>query len=110
MKKKGWKRIVKSVQARSGLLIVVVAAALVELVSVVQYLYAREGIRQEVQQRAESELRVKSLEIKNMMTSVEVALQNMAWAVEQNIDTMRSISVLPSPAFKAAMLFTVGGS
>ena len=86
MKKKGWKRIVKSVQARSGLLIVVVAAALVELVSVVQYLYAREGIREEVQQRAESELRVKSLEIKNMMTSVEVALQNMAWAVEQNID------------------------
>ncbi len=24
--------------------------------------------------------------------------------------TMRSISVLPSPAFRAAMLFTVGGS
>ncbi len=86
MNKKGWERIVRSVQARSGLLIVILAAALVELVSVVQYLYAREGIRQEVQQRAESELRMKSLEIKNMMTSVEVALQNMAWAVEQNID------------------------
>ena len=86
MKKGFGRRIINGLQAHSGLLVVIVAAILVELVSIIQYMYAREGIRQEVQQRAESELRVKSLEIKNVMTSVEVAVKNMVWAVEQNVD------------------------
>ena len=80
------RRIINGLQAHSGLLVVIVAAILVELVSIIQYLDTREGIRQEVQQRAESELHVKRLEIKNVMTSVEVAVENMAWVVEQNID------------------------
>ena len=40
------------------------------------------GIRQEVEHRAESELKAKSLEIRNVMNVVEVAVENMAWAVE----------------------------
>jgi sigma-B regulation protein RsbU (phosphoserine phosphatase) len=48
----------------------------------VQYYYAKEGIRQEVEHRAESELKAKSLEIRNVMNVVEVAVENMAWAVE----------------------------
>ena len=58
---------------RWSLIVVILSAALIELVCILQFWYAREGIRNEVRQRAESELKMKGLEIKNIMTAVEVA-------------------------------------
>ncbi len=75
----------KSLRTKSSLAIIVTAAVLVEITSGIQYYFAKEGIREEVEHRAESELRAKSLEIRNVMNMVEVAVENMAWAVEQRL-------------------------
>ncbi|MBR7086348.1 MAG: SpoIIE family protein phosphatase [Prevotella sp.] len=76
----------KSFQTKSTLIIIFTAAVLIETTSLVQYFYAREGIREGVQQRAESELAVRNLKINNVMNAVEVAVQNMAWIVELSLD------------------------
>ena len=75
----------ESLRHWSSLAIIITAGVLVEATTAVQYYYAKEGIRQEVEHRAESELRAKSLEIRNVMNVVEVAVENMAWAVEQRL-------------------------
>lgn len=80
-----WNRLKNGLRESWGLLLIIFSAVLIELVCVLQFWYAREGIRGEVQQRAESELNQKSLEIKNITTSVEVAVNNMVWLVEQNL-------------------------
>ncbi len=84
-----------SLRSKSSLAIIVMAAALVELTSAVQLFYAKKGIQDEVEHRAESELRAKSLEIQNVMNVVKVAVENMAWAVEQRLaqpDSMVAIT------------------
>ena len=78
--------------SRSSLAIIIVAAVLVEVTSAVQYWFAREGIREEVQQRAETELKVKSLEIQKVMVAVEAVVQNSLWEVEQHIDQPDSLA------------------
>ena len=75
----------ESLRHWSSLAIIITAGVLVEATTAVQYYYAKQGIRQEVEHRAESELKAKSLEIRNVMNVVEVAVENMAWAVEQRL-------------------------
>ena len=79
------KIIPESLRHWSSLAIIITAGVLVEATTAVQYYYAKEGIRQEVEHRAESELKAKGLEIRNVMNVVEVAVENMAWAVEQRL-------------------------
>jgi len=89
---KAWR---KSLKTKSTLAIIVTAGVLIEATSAVQYWFASNGIREEVQRRAESELRVRNLEIRNVMNAIEVAVANMKWAVEQNTanpDTMYPIT------------------
>ena len=82
----------EALRSKGGLAIIVTAAVLVEVTSAVQYFFAREGIREEVERRAQSELWAKSLEIRNVMTAVEVAIGNMAWAVEAELSRPDSIT------------------
>lgn len=85
----------KALRSKSSLSIIITAAVLVEATSAVQYFFAKKGIQEEVEHRAESELRAKSLEIQNVMTTVEVAVENMAWAVEQRLsqpDSMMAVT------------------
>lgn len=70
---------------RSSLALIIIAALLVELTSAIQFWFAGEGIREEVQQRAETELKVKSLEIQKVMAVVETAVNNTVWEVEQQV-------------------------
>ena len=79
----------KSLQTRSSLAIIVTAAILIELTVAIQYWYAKRGIEEEVVRRAKSELTVESLEIQNVMTSVEVGVKNHVWVIEacSNIPT-----------------------
>jgi len=81
----------KSLQKKSTLAIIITAAVLIEVTSVVQYWYASKNIRQEVQHRAENELRIKSLEIERVMTGVEVAVDNMKWLMEQHLTQPDSV-------------------
>ena len=50
---------------KTSIAIIAVAAILLEATSLIQYWYSREGIREEVVHRAQTELKVKSLTIKN---------------------------------------------
>ena len=52
----GWDKL----QARSSIMLLIVAAVIVEVMGAVQYIFARDGIRQEVKQRARTEIRMSS--------------------------------------------------
>lgn len=76
----------KSLKTKSTLAIIITAGVLIEATSAIQYWFASSGIKEEVRNRAESELRVRNLQIQNVMNAIEVAVANMKWSVEQNID------------------------
>ena len=83
------------VKKKIGIVILVVAAVLLEVTSLVQYWFASESIREEVVHRAHSELKVKSLTIQNALVAVEAAVKNMTWVVEKDLqhpDSMYSIA------------------
>ena len=81
----------ETLRSKSGWAVMVTAAVLLEVTIAVQYLFTRRGIRQEVQYRAKAELRVKNMEIHNMVTAVEVAARNTVWAVEESLGEPDSI-------------------
>lgn len=84
----------KSLQTRSTIIVLVLAAVLIELTSLVQYFYSRQGIREGLEHRAKTELQLKGLEIQRVMTAVETAAENSVWMIEKqlsNPDSVRSI-------------------
>lgn len=81
----------QTLQVRSGLAILLVAALSVQVIGAVQYIFARDGISKEVKNRARAELHVKNLEIQHEVSSVETAVGNMQWAVERSIAHKDSI-------------------
>ena len=74
----GWDKL----QARSSLMLLIVAAAVIEVMSVGQYIFTRNGIRHEVEQRARTEIKLKNMEIQNVISDVEVAVNNMQWLID----------------------------
>ncbi len=86
-----WKR---SLQVRNGLLILILAAVLIQINSAVQYFFARNGIAQEVEQLAKTELKVKNMEILQVVKSVETAVNNMSWIIERQIDKPDSLYMI----------------
>lgn len=76
----------------SGLLIILVAAIVLEAISCIQYFYSRAGIRAEAEQRAQSELRRAELEINVVMVEMEAAAKMLAAEAEQHIDNPDSIA------------------
>lgn len=84
---KTWRKL----QTRSGVLVLLTAAILMEVGSAVQYYFARNGIRNEVRQRAAFELQVKNLEIKQMLSRVETAAGNLHWVLEESIANPDSV-------------------
>ena len=77
--------------SRGSLVIIIVASLLVGLTTAIQYWYAKQGIEDDVELHAQSELHVKSLKIQNVMNEVEVAVREMAWAVERDLGNPDSI-------------------
>lgn len=75
----------KTQRTQLSVAFIVIAALLIEATTIVQYHYARAGIRDEVQHRAETELQLKNLEIQKVMTAVEVAVSSMDWMVLQRL-------------------------
>ena len=66
-------------KSRYSVAIIVTVAILLQLISTVQYFFARKGIQAEVEHKAETELRVKNLEIQKVMVAVETAISNTVW-------------------------------
>ncbi|MBQ7683371.1 MAG: SpoIIE family protein phosphatase, partial [Bacteroidaceae bacterium] len=81
----------RTLQARSGLAILVTAAVLIEVTGAVQYWFAAKGIREEAQHRAEAELQQNSQHIQGVMTAVEVAVANSIWVIEASLSQPDSI-------------------
>lgn len=82
-----WRRL----RTRSGLALLVTAALLLQVSGVVQYFFSRNGIRTEVRQRARTELMVKNLEVKRVVDSVEVAVDNLKPLLEWSVSNPDSI-------------------
>lgn len=83
----------ETLRSKSSVALIVTAAVLVELTAGIQYWYAREEIKEEMQHRAETELRVKNLEIQKVMIAVETAVGNLVWAVEKRLRQPDSLYV-----------------
>lgn len=86
MKKKGKGNGLQSLHTRSNLAMLIVAALMIQVGGAVQFFFARNGIRKEVDVRAQSEMKMKSLKIQQMLSNVESAVDNinslLQWAVE----------------------------
>lgn len=88
------KLIPKEFRSKSSLGIIFIAAVLVEATNAVQFWYAKRGIKDGVERRAKGELRAKSLEIENVTTAVEAAIDNMVWAVEAELSHPENIPAI----------------
>ena len=81
------------VSNHKGLVIIVVAALLLELISAVQYYYSHNMMEAQLSKRAESELRMKSIIIKGMLNVMENTLKEHLWDMERNISHADSMYV-----------------
>ncbi len=83
MKKLKWWH---SLHTRSSLALIIIAAVMIEVSGAVQFYFARNGIQKEVDERAQSEMKMKSLKIQKVVSSVESAVENidrlLDWSVE----------------------------
>ena len=67
---------------RSGISLIIVAAVVIEVMGAVQYLFARNSIKEAVEQVAATEVEARGLEITNMATTVEVGIANRIPMIE----------------------------
>ena len=103
-----WK---KSSNAKFSLAILITVALMVQAIIGIQYWYVQKNIRKEMNHRAQSELKVKSLEIQNILNAVEVAVKNQAWDAEFLIDKPDSMySVVQRLVLQNEQIIGVGVS
>ena len=81
----------ETLSSKSSVAIIVIVAAMLELIFIVDYWFASKGIREDVEHRAEAELRVKNLEIQKVMVAVETAIANTVWAAERVLEQPDSL-------------------
>lgn len=78
--------IASSLKSRRGLLIIIVAALLLELISAIQYYYAHSLLEGELEQRVLTELKVKTFMMRQTLNSAEQTLQEHLWDIQNNLD------------------------
>ena len=106
-KRRNWFR---SLQARSSISLLIVAAVMIQISGAVQFYFARNGIRKEVDERARTEMSMRSLEIRQRVTNVESAVDNvdmiLSWVVDnpQNIYPMLEEFVNSNPSIRGCAL------
>lgn len=76
----------RSWRALSAIAIILLAGALIELLSLVQYNYAHSLVKEELDYRIENELTIKSIRVKGMLKSSEKMVKNYLWPVQRQID------------------------
>lgn len=76
---------------RKGLLIIITAALLLELLSGMQYYYTHNLMENELEKRAELELTMKAILIKNALNSAEDILKNHIWDIRENLSQPDSV-------------------
>ena len=71
---------------RRGLLIIVIAALMLEMLSGAQFYLTRNIMADELELRAESELTLKAILIKSHLNDAEKLLRNCVWQIEANLN------------------------
>ena len=74
-----------------GVVIIVTAALLLELVSIIQYYYTQNMLESELDRNAENELRTKAIIIRNMLNLMEKTLHEHLWDLKRNINNPDSL-------------------
>ena len=80
-----WGRLRKHLKTHAGLTVIVVAAILLQGISSVQYYYTRSLLADELETRAESELSIKAVIVKNLLSMSENSLSGHIWDLKRNI-------------------------
>ena len=70
---------------KPNILLLIIVAMLVQGITIIQYFFALNGIRDGMELRARGELNAKRLEIQRVTEGVEIAVRNMVWAVEKDL-------------------------
>ena len=78
-------KISKTLKGHKNVLFIIAAALLVELFSAAQYYYAHNLLEEELDHRAESELRVKAILIKGILNVMEKTVGEHMWDIRRNI-------------------------
>lgn len=78
-------------RTRGGILILVVAAVVLEGTACVQYFYSRSALRYEAEQRAKTELKRAELEIEKHTIEMETAAKALAMLAEKHVNCPDSI-------------------
>ena len=80
--------------ARRGLLLVIIAALTLEATALVQFFYSQKTIREEANQRAESQLESTQNKIMDIINQAESAVRNSAWLAQWSLqypDSLQSV-------------------
>ena len=85
------KHFILSLRRRKGLLIVITAALLLELLSFAQYHYMHDLMEENLEKHAEMELTLKAILIKSTLRSTEDILRNHIWDIRENLSQPDSI-------------------
>ena len=75
----------KKFQKNTGLTVIILAAILLQGISAVQYYYTRSLLADELEKRAESELSIKAVVVKNLLNMSENSLSGHIWDLKRNI-------------------------
>ena len=73
----------KNLRTRVSMAILITAAVFMLSISGFQQLYARKQIKKSLEHTAEMELIIKTLDIRSILESVELAVKNHEWEIEQ---------------------------
>lgn len=74
-----------------GLVIIITAALLIQVISGIQYLHTHQILEDELENRAESELMMKATLIKSTLNSNEDILKNHVWDLQRNLSSPDSM-------------------
>jgi hypothetical protein len=85
------KRLLRVLRANTSLSVIIAAAILLQLISAVQYYYTRGQLAEELEKRAESELTIKAIIVKNTLKMSENALNGHILNLQRNITNQDAI-------------------
>lgn len=70
---------------KNAVYVILAAAVLLLMILLTQYWFAHRGILEGAKNHAQDELQIKRMAIEKKLTLVEAAVDNMVWAVEENL-------------------------
>ena len=98
-----------------GLLLIIVAVVTLEATSIIQYYFSQKGIKEEANQRAQSELEATELKIMDVVNQAEAAVRNSMWIAQWCLNVPDSLArvtqriVADNPVVKGSTVALVPG-